>query len=77
MWCSTCGTIEKKNALAVFVDEICPNCQSEAAINSKHKISGLLWLGSLKDVSFYDDVLVKLEALPLNKKAEAVKLLTI
>ena len=90
-WCPVCGNIETKNGLAVFMNETCPHCSdfccsdsrcsdsrcSEKEIASKRKISGPLWLGALKDVSFCDEVLSELDSLQLNKKTEAVKLLTV
>ena len=79
-WCPTCGNIETKNGLAVFMNEACPHClekENEKEMISKRKISGPLWLGALKDVSFCDEVLAETDILTLNKKTEAIKLLTI
>ena len=44
---------------------------------SKRKISGPLWLGSLKETDFCGKVIQELENLSLNKKEEAEKLLTL
>ena len=75
-WCPVCGNVETKNGLAVFMNEVCPHC-SETETVSKRKISGPLWLGVLKDISFCDEVLSELNSLILNKKTEATKLLTV
>ncbi|MDR0767829.1 MAG: tRNA (guanine(10)-N(2))-dimethyltransferase [Methanosarcinales archaeon] len=70
-WCPQCRNSETKNGLAVFMNEECPVC------SGKRKMSGPLWLGAFKDVDFCNEVISELEALPLNKKGEAVKLLTV
>ncbi len=70
-WCPKCKNTETKNGLAVFMNEECPVCAG------KRKMSGPLWLGPLKDIPFCNDVISEVNALPLNKKEEAVKLLTV
>lgn len=70
-WCPECKRLETKNGLAVFMNEECPVC------NRKRKISGPLWLGKLKEVDFCNEIISELQSLPLNKKDEAIKLLTI
>ncbi|WNY28366.1 tRNA (guanine(26)-N(2)/guanine(27)-N(2))-dimethyltransferase [Methanimicrococcus stummii] len=70
-WCPQCKNSETKNGLAVFMNEECPVC------GDKRKMSGPLWLGTFKDIDFCNDVISELESLPLNKKNEAVKLLTV
>ncbi|MDL2261302.1 tRNA (guanine(10)-N(2))-dimethyltransferase [Methanimicrococcus sp. OttesenSCG-928-J09] len=70
-WCPECKRMETKNGLAVFMNEECPVC------SSKRKMSGPLWLGKLKEVDFCNEIISELQSLPLNKKDEAVKLLTI
>jgi tRNA (guanine26-N2/guanine27-N2)-dimethyltransferase len=74
-WCP-CGNIEKKKGLAVFMEENCPFCQKKN-ITAKRKISGPLWLGSLKEIDFCGQVIQELDGLSLNKKEEAKKLLTL
>ncbi|MBZ3934902.1 tRNA (guanine(10)-N(2))-dimethyltransferase [Methanimicrococcus blatticola] len=70
-WCPQCKNMETKNGLAVFMNEECPVC------GGKRKMSGPLWLGTFKDKDFCNDVISKLNSLPLNKKEEAIKLLTV
>ena len=79
-WCPVCGNIETKNGLAVFMNETCPRClekENGKETVSRRKMSGPLWLGVLKDISFCDEVLSEFDSLTLNKKTEAAKLLTI
>jgi tRNA(guanine-26,N2-N2) methyltransferase len=79
-WCPVCGNIETKNGLAVFMNETCPHClekENGKETVSRRKMSGPLWLGVLKDISFCDEVLSEFDSLTLNKKTEAAKLLTI
>ena len=75
-WCPVCGNVETKTGLAVFMNEDCPHCLEKETV-TKRKISGPLWLGALRDVSFCDEVLSELDSLTLNKKTEAAKLLTV
>lgn len=70
-WCPTCGNRDTRNGLAVFMDEACPVC------GGKRKMSGPLWLGPYKDVDFCTDVLSTIREMPLHKKEEAMKLLTL
>jgi tRNA (guanine26-N2/guanine27-N2)-dimethyltransferase len=69
--CPKCKNTEVKNGLAVFMNEECPVCAG------KRQLSGPLWLGALKDAGFCDEVISESASLTLNKKEEAVKLLTI
>ncbi|MDV0444714.1 tRNA (guanine(26)-N(2)/guanine(27)-N(2))-dimethyltransferase [Methanimicrococcus sp. At1] len=70
-WCLQCRNLETKNGLAVFMNEECPEC------GAKRKMSGPLWLGAFKDIDFCDEIISELQILPLNKKEDAVKLLTV
>jgi len=79
-WCPVCGHRETKEGLAVFLDKTCPCCRNESGgaserKKSERKISGPLWLGPLKDISFCDEVISEADAMTLNKKADVKKLL--
>jgi tRNA (guanine26-N2/guanine27-N2)-dimethyltransferase len=75
-WCPKCGSVETKKGLAVFMNESCPFCQKNAKL-SERKMSGPLWLGSLKEIDFCDKVIQELDNLSLNKKDDAKKMLTL
>lgn len=72
-WCPVCGQTETKEGLAVFMDAACPSCRTVG----RRKISGPLWLGPLRDVPFCDEVIAEADALELNKREDAKKLLTL
>lgn len=64
--CFRCGEMHMENGLAVHMEKECPEC------GEKTTIAGPLWLGSLHDRDFCDDVMEECEK---RKFPRAVKLI--
>jgi len=67
--CKSCGFRGHVYGLAVYADRECPSC------NALTQIAGPLWLGPLREPSFCNEVISKIEIYPLNTKNKAKKLI--
>jgi tRNA (guanine26-N2/guanine27-N2)-dimethyltransferase len=69
--CRVCGFRAPVYGIAVYIDKECPLC------GALTQLAGPLWLGSLREKEFCNEVISKLEVYPLNTKDKAKKLITL
>lgn len=68
--CPYCGFREPVYGLTVHIDRECPLCGAHI------QLAGPLWLGSLREKEFCNEVISKLNELTLNTKDKAIKIIT-
>jgi len=68
--CPKCGFRQPVEGLAVHIDRECPVCGAST------NIAGPLWLGTLREPAFCNEVLAEMEKRPLRTKEKAMKIIS-
>ncbi|MBP2029671.1 tRNA (guanine26-N2/guanine27-N2)-dimethyltransferase [Methanohalophilus levihalophilus] len=69
--CPSCGMVDYKKGLTVQMEKSCPFCKKEV------HVGGPLWLGSLHEQGFCEEILLEMEERPLGTKDASSKMLEV